>query len=854
MAIPRRLRTIAAAAIHGTNRRAANVNHPHLSPRLAVACAAAFAAMAEAGDAVKPDVVVIGTTPLPGADIDRDQAPAPVQTATSRDIDRTHAVDLTAFLNRTLGSVHVNDIQNNPLQPDISFRGYTASPLLGTPQGLSVYADGVRLNQPFGDVVSWDLIPRAAIATLTLMPGSNPLFGLNTLGGALALRTKDGFEAPGVAIGLNYGSDRRRRAEIEVGGHADNGIHWYGTANRLEEDGWRDASPTDARQAFVKAGWRDKVTDVALSASYADTDLTGNGLQDIQLLRNDYASIYTKPDNTRNEAYLFNLVATRAVGDDIVLSGNAYYRHIDTATLNGDVNDDALGAALYQPNATERAALVAAGYSGFPTAGETQDNTPFPSWRCIANILLDSDPDEKCNGLLNRARTEQHDAGVSVQAAFTASLGERSNRLTFGLSHLASGAKFSQSSQFAFLMPDRGVGTTDGPGAFADGTQDAENAFDARVELSGTTRIRSAYFSDVLDVTKVVTLTVSGRYDRTTIENRDGLTPVDEAGTLSGTHRFDRFNPAIGITVGRGGNWSAYASYNESSRAPSAIELGCADPENPCRLPNALAGDPPLDQVVTHTIEAGIRGTAAQTLSWNAGVFRGENRDDILFVADNQAGFGYFRNFGKTLRQGAELGVLDRFGPLAVGANYTFLDATFRSAEVLNGAGNSSNDTAAGFEGTIDVRPGDRLPLTPRHLFKAFAQWDVAPRLTTSIDLIAVSSSLARGNENNGHEPDDTFYLGSGHTGGYTVVNLGIEYRPLTALKVFAQVNNVFDREYFTGAQLGATGFNSAGNFIARPFAGPIVDGERPLLSSTFVAPGAPRAYWLGLKYTFADK
>jgi outer membrane receptor protein involved in Fe transport len=278
------------------------------------------------------------------------------------------------------------------------------------------------------------------------------------------------------------------------------------------------------------------------------------------------------------------------------------------------------------------------------------------------------------------------------------------------------------------------------------------------------------------------------------------------------------------------------------------------DPQNPCRLPNALAGDPPLDQVVTHTIEAGLRGTAAQALSWNAGVFRAENRDDILFVADNRAGFGYFRNFGKTLRQGAELGVQDRFGPLAVGANYTFLDATFRSSEVLNGAGNSSNDTGAGFAGTIDVRSGDRVPLTPRHLFKAFAQWDVAPRLTTSIDLIAVSSSLARGNENNGHEPDATFYLGSGHTGGYTVVNLGIEYRPLTQLKVFAQLNNVFDREYFTGAQLGTTGFNSAGNFVARPFAGPIVDGERPLLSSTFVAPGAPRAYWLGLKYTFADK
>ena len=87
--------------------------------------------------------------------------PAPVQTATDRDIEHSGALDLSDFLNRRLNGVHVNEMQGNPFQPDVNYRGYTASPLLGTPQGLSVYMDGVRLNQPFGDVVSWDLIPRA---------------------------------------------------------------------------------------------------------------------------------------------------------------------------------------------------------------------------------------------------------------------------------------------------------------------------------------------------------------------------------------------------------------------------------------------------------------------------------------------------------------------------------------------------------------------------------------------------------------------------------------------------------------------------------------------------------------------
>ena len=117
-------------------------------------------------------------------------------------------------------------MQGNPFQPDLNYRGYTASPLLGTPQGLSVYMDGVRLNQPFGDVVSWDLIPRQAIASMTLMPGSNPLFGLNTLGGALSIQTKDGRDAPGT---IRPGDVRQRhasRGRVRAGGTAPAACNW----------------------------------------------------------------------------------------------------------------------------------------------------------------------------------------------------------------------------------------------------------------------------------------------------------------------------------------------------------------------------------------------------------------------------------------------------------------------------------------------------------------------------------------------------------------------------------------------------------------------------------------------------
>jgi outer membrane receptor protein involved in Fe transport len=263
-----------------------------------------------------------------------------------------------------------------------------------------------------------------------------------------------------------------------------------------------------------------------------------------------------------------------------------------------------------------------------------------------------------------------------------------------------------------------------------------------------------------------------------------------------------------------------------------------------------MAGDPPLNQVITRTVELGFRGRASDHLIWNLGFFHAENRDDIMFVADDTSGFGFFQNFGKTRRDGAEAGVTARFGAFDVGANYTFLDATYRSDEEVLGEGNSTNEEGAGFEGAIHVRSGDRIPLTPRHIFKTFASWRIVPQLTANVDLIAVAGSFARGNENNAHEPDGVFYIGPGRTGGYTVANLGLSYQPVTPLTVFAQVNNLFDREYYTASQLGSTGFNAAGNFVARPFAGPVVDGERPLLGSTFFAPGAPRSYWFGVRYS----
>jgi len=764
--------------------------HPFLRPSaLAALILTTGAPPVQAQDPAQR-VEIVGGAPLPGLELRRDQIAAPVQTATGEQIERSGAIDLADFANRRLGSVTINQMQGNPFQPDLSFRGFTASPLLGTPQGLSVYLDGVRLNQPFGDVVSWDLIPKAAIANLTLMPGSNPLFGLNTLGGALAVQTKDGLGDPGAALQLTAGSHGRRNAEFEWGGAGAQGLDWFVTGQAFKEDGWRVDSPSDVKQLFGKLGWSSPATRATLSASFADTDLRGNGLQGQRLLQADRASVYTLPDQTLNRSALLNLAATHAVRPGLALSGNAYWRRIETRTLNGDLNEAAL-----------------------------------------------SDPSLVYNGLLNRGQTLQSNGGLAGQASLRIADAALTQQLMAGAAFDQSRVRYAQTQQLGVLNADRSV---NGVGA---------DVPDNAVELDSHTRTFSLYGADTLSFGNTLHLTLSGRYNQVRVSNRDQRVAAPDPASLDGDHRFSRFNPALGLAWAASPEFQAYGGYNEGSRAPTAIELGCANPAQPCKLPNAMAGDPPLQQVVTRTLEAGLRGTMPGGTIWRAGVFRAENRDDLLFVAAPDAnGYGYFRNFGKTRRQGLELGASSRLGPASLSLSYTWLDATFQSAETVNGAANSSNDAGPGLDGNIAIRPGDRMPLIPRQLFKAGAGVDLGERWSLDIDLIAAAGAAARGNENGQHQPDGTYYLGPGRSAGYAVANLGAAFKPAKGFKVFAQVSNLLDRRYDSAAQLSVSGFDASGRFQPRPFP-PNASGDTPLQYSSFYAPGAPRSLVLGVRW-----
>jgi outer membrane receptor protein involved in Fe transport len=794
-------------------------------------------------------VDVVSMTPLPGDDRARDEIPLPIQTGTEKEIEATGSINLGDFLNKRFTSVYVNEMQGNPFQPDVNYRGYTASPLLGTPQGLSVYMDGVRLNQPFGDVVSWDLFPTAAIAETTLIPGSNPLFGLNTLGGALSITTKDGNSNAGTFLTLSGGSFGRKNAEFEHGGSNKHGWSWYGAANMFFEDGWRVASPTNVRQFFGRLGWQGTKTVLSLSVAYANNALTGNGLQEQRLLAAHYSSVYTIPDETANKSPFLNFSFRHSLSANLSFSGNAYFRYIKTRTLNGDLNDDSLDQSVYQPSAADIVALTKAGYTGFPTSGANASNTPFPKWRCIAQALQRDEPGEKCTGLLNRTNSEQYNYGVFGQATWTKSYGGNRNQLVAGGGFDGSNVDFNQLTELGYLNPDYSV---TGVGAFGDGVTGGNVdgvPFDTQVNLHGRIRTGSFYITDSYTVANRLTVTVSGRFNHTSVDNEDRLRPSGP-GTLTSNNSFDRFNPAAGFTYRASSYFTPYFNYSEGNRAPTSIELGCADPNLPCKLPNALAGDPPLKQVVTRTFEAGLRGGGSERkINWEVGWFRANNHNDILFVASEQTGFGYFKNFGETRRQGVEVNLNSHISRLRIGGGYTFLDATYQSTETIDGSSNSTSSEGHGLEGTIQVNPGNHIPLIPQHMLKGYADLQATSKLSIDLDLIAVSSAYARGNENNQHQADGVYYLGPGKSGGYAVLNLGAHYQLNRRFQLFMQINNLLDRKYYTAALLGGTGITPAGTFLARPL--PAISGEFPVIQATFLAPGAPIGAWGGIKIRF---
>ncbi len=740
----------------------------------------------------KYETVVVATTPLHGSLLPSDRVAANVQTATVESIDANHDLDLTEFINESLGGVAIDQVLGNPLQPDLQYRGFTASPVLGAAEGMSVFMNGVRLNEPFGDVVNWDLIPPGAIHSLNLMPGSNPLFGLNTLGGALSLETKTGFNSPGAQVELSGGSWGRRVLELEAGGH---GEHWgyFGAGRIFTEEGWRQHSPSRALNGFFSTVYQKDGATLDLSVVGAATAMAGLGASPIQLLAQDRSAAFTYPDETNNRMLTAILRGDRPLSPTVHLSAAAYYRVSRTLTSNGD-------RGVWNQ-------CAAAGRTGFVCADSD------------ATVVLDSsgnpvpfDPGNPYDGSDNTTYTHQIGFGGSAQARFETPIGGRENHLFVGGGVDEGLIRFRSETVLARLNDSRGVVDTD----FVDPT--------SLVAVDGTVKNLGVYASDTFAPLPALFLTLSARFNRSTQSLQDRL-----GGDLGGDHSYQRLNPAVGLSYQPRPQIGVYGGYSESARAPTPMELTCASPTAPCRLPNEFVADPPLGQVVARTFEAGVRGHLEHgraSADYAIAAFRTANSDDILFVsAGPLTNEGYFSNVGDTLRRGVEallhgrVRLSPRTGRLEWTANYTYLDATFRTPFVA-----PSTHHPLAVNGEIDVAAGAHLPSTPAHVGKASLTWIVPFGLALGAAVLGNSGQYYRGDEANLLP----------QIPGYMLVNLRADYAFARWISAFARLDNVFDTVYASFGVLGD----------ATPVFPAFTDPR-------FQGPGSPRAAWAGVELRY---
>ena len=660
-----------------------------MAPMLvAAACAAGLAQTVVAAEGDQPSVSrveIIGTTPLPGLGTPLRDVPANVQSYGSREFRRQRQGNLSEFLESNPTSVTVNAAQGNPYQADISFRGFTASPLVGVPQGLSVFQDGVRINESFGDVVNWDLLPQSAIASLQLIPGSNPLFGLNTLGGALSIYTKSGRDYPGGAIELSGGSFGRKTLQFEQGG-VSGPWDYFATANVSKERGWAQHNPSRVEQFFGKVGYQAQGDQFDVSLTAANNRLEGTQTLPPSFF-DDRTQAYTYPDTNKNQLAMLAIKGSHDLSREMVLGGSVYLRRFRNNNVSSNVNDD---------------------------FGEVDPNTG-----AIDDV----------QALNDRSTIDQTSYGVSAQLTVTTPLLNHRNQFVVGASADAGRARFTQDSQPADFDASRGTVPT---GDFASET-------DAKTR----TRNAAVYAMNTLAIDERWTLTTSGRFNdaRISIRDQSGLNA-----DLDGDHRFRRFNPAIGINFNPKPGYTTYLSYNEGTRAPTAAELTCADPAAPCKLPNSFLADPPLKKVVAKTVEIGARGKSGDS-SWSAAVYRTDLSDDIQFVSSGGSAInaGFFQNVGKTQRQGLEVTGATRWGRLGVVARYSLIDARFKTGFVENSPANSAADA----NGDIVIGSGSRIPGIPRQSLRVRLDWEASDAISVGANLLANSGSRLRGDESN---------------------------------------------------------------------------------------------------------
>jgi iron complex outermembrane receptor protein len=765
---------------------------------------------------VLPEIDVVATTPLGGSGEPLEKVPAQVSTVGAPEFARTRSPNvLDAVQQHIPGAVSI-DTNGNPFAQDLRYRGFVASAVQGTPQGLAVYQNGIRINEAFGDTVNFDLIPPQAIARADLFT-NNPVFGLNALGGALSLQMKNGFTWQGLegqALGGSYG---RVSGYFEYGRQIGD-YSLYVTGDAARDGGWRYFSPSALGRLYGDLGYRATDSEIHVIASGARTGLGVVGPTPVELLAQDPRSVFTSPQSTRNEVGSLAFTGKFDVSKTWSIQSNFYLRsfsqrHTDGNDAEFEECDDDSGFEGQLCVDEDDFASITTSESQLVIVDRARQSIPFAG---------EGFP----YGTIDRTRTRALTAGLGLQATNKDKIFDHDNFLTFGGSVDRSKISFGSTSTLGAIDPRlvvRPDGTFPGSG---ETIETLGRIGYVPTYLDGNTTYYGVYVLDTFNITPQLALSGGARLNIANIATQDttGLAPELN---INATYR--RINPVVGATYALTPSLSVYAGYSEANRAPTPLELDCADPLRPCLLEHSLASDPPLQQVVAHTIEAGLRGTSSvsadTSVAWKAGYFHTTSNNDIVSLASTITGRGFFANVPETLRQGLEAGAVLRWGNLSAYANYAFIDATYQFTGTLA----SPNNPLAN-DGVVLVRPGNHIPGVPRNLVKIGGDYAFTPQFAAGADLLVVGSQYFVGDDSN-LDPK---------LPAYWTVNLHASYQVNDNIQFFGLVNNLFNNR---NASYG-TFFDTATNAqLATPvsFTG----------NARTVTPLQPLSLYGGVKVTF---
>ena len=727
-----------------------------------------------------PTFDVVATTPLGGGEIDVAKSPFAVWQTSSQDIRTFNDTTLPETLARQAPGVTVGNVSGNDFQPDLSYRGFDATAVTGTPIGLAVYQNGVRINEAFGDGVNWELIPENAIDRTAIIAG-NPIFGLNALGGAVTITMKNGFTYQGFDADIRGGSFGRAQEEIQYGKQIGN-YSVYVAATQINDGGWKVDGNSQITNFYGDVGYKANGLKSHLQLTVGDSQLGTAAFAPLQELQNSWNSVYTVPQNTENKMAMLAWTGSYAYSPTLSFQGGAYFRAFNQAHNDGNSTD----------------------VEGCPPDSCLNGS---PVHDTFGNVIPDlSNGGTTDLGEIDRTWTQSRSLGASVQAVDTDKLAGHDNTLTVGASLDYGWTRFNGNSQLGIVpsfvnnsLPVIGLPfIIDEPDSFLN-----------PISVHANNTYTGLYALDTYSVNDRLTVTAGGRF------NYAGINLNGENGALlNGFSNFFHVNPTVGFTYKLTPDINFYAGYAMTNRAPTPLELGCADPNNPCIIDNFLVSDPKLKQVVGQSFELGFRGQNALNqfglgpqwgkLQWSAGLFRTTLENDILPQQSPANGFGFFSNVGTTLRQGAEVSAQWNSDRWTAYANYTYIDAVYLTTFLESSPFNPSADE----NGEIPITNGTPIAGIPKNTVKVGVDYAVTDKWHVGADMVAASGQVIFGNEN-GALPQ---------VPGYAVFGLHTSYQVAKQVQAYGLIQNIFDQRYYTaGGLFDTTSFPNAAPFLTDP-------------------------------------